>query len=255
VATPPNTHAYYAIKAMKAGKPVYVEKPMAINYQECLSMISTSNKTGVPLYVAYYRRAFPYFLKIKEMLENKEIGDLLTINLCTITEPRPEDYDLDNPPWHLLPEVAGAGYFFDVACHQLDILDYLIGPVDEVHGWYANMAKIYKPEDTLVANLKFKTGLLAGCCWSYVGFEGNETDRIEIFGTKGKITFSISADSPIILEKTKGKEELFFEKPKHVEMPMIDLVVGSLLRKNEFKSNMESAARTSLVMDKIMGRF
>jgi predicted dehydrogenase len=255
VATPPNTHAEYAIKAMKAQKPVYVEKPMALNYSECLKMIATSKETGIPLFVAYYRRFFPYFLKVKEILDNKKLGTLLTVNLTTVVPPRPEDDNHVNPPWHLIPEIAGGGYFFDVACHQLDILDFLLGPVEDVKGWYTNRAKIYKVEDTLTAILKFESGILATCCWSYVGNATNETDRIEIYGTKGKISFSIAADTPIVLETEAISKQFHFEKPKHVEMPMIEQLVLSLLNKGSFNSNMESAARTSWVMDKVMGRF
>jgi len=69
VATPPGVHAEYAIKAMKAGKPVYVEKPMAATYAQCQEMLKVSNETGVPLFVAYYRRTLPGFLKVKELIE------------------------------------------------------------------------------------------------------------------------------------------------------------------------------------------
>ena len=254
VATPPNMHAYYSIMSLNAGKPVYVEKPMAIDYTECLQMMETSIKTGVPLFVAYYRRAFPYFLKIKEIVDNDEIGTVLTMNLTTILPPRETDYNQKSPHWHIVSEISGGGYFFDLACHQLDILDFLLGPVEDVNGFYTNRANIYQVEDTLVANLKFKSEILGSCCWSYAGTINNETDRIEIFGTKGQVTFSITADSPIILKDENGIKNLSFEKPKHVELPMIQEVVGSLLGKNSFKSNKESASRTAWVMDKIMGR-
>ncbi len=254
VATPPNTHAEYAIKAMLAGKPVYVEKPMAINYSECQRMIEVSKETRVPLFIAYYRRFFTYFLKIKEIIDSQKLGSILAINLTTILPPRAEDYNRDNPPWHLLPEIAGAGYFFDLSCHQLDILDFLFGAVEDVNGWYTNRAKIYNIEDTLTSNLKFKSGILASCCWSYVGNKDNEIDRIEIFGSKGKMVFSISANSPIKINIGNQTERYSFEKPKHVELPMIEQVVQSLLGKSEYTSNMESAAKTSWVMDKVMGR-
>ena len=239
---------------MEAGKPIYVEKPMALNYSECLKMINTSNKTGIPLFVAYYRRFFPYFLKVKEILDGNMLGTILNVNLTTILPPRPEDYNKINIPWHLIPEIAGGGYFFDVACHQLDILDFLLGEVEDVFGWYTNRAGIYSVEDTLVANLKFKSGVLASCCWSYTGHKTNETDRIEIFGTEGKGSFSISTDSAIELCSSKLSEIYSFGKPNHVEMPMIEQVTNSLLGIGAFKSNMESAARTSWVMDKILGR-
>ena len=81
VATPPDSHAEYAIKAMQAGKPVYVEKPMAMNAAECHNMIETSRQTGMPLFVAYYRRAQPYFVKIKQIIDLPAIGEIKMINL------------------------------------------------------------------------------------------------------------------------------------------------------------------------------
>jgi len=249
VATPPYKHKEYTIKALNAGKAVYVEKPMALNYQESMEMVNTSKKTGVPLFVAYYRRWFPYFLKIKELLNNEQIGKILAVNLTNILPARKEDFDTNKPPWHLIPKISGGGYFFDLACHQLDILDFLLGPIENATGEYTNRAGYYWVEDTLTANLKFESGVLATCVWSYVGNKDNTVDRIEIFGTNGMLTFSISTNSPIFL-KTAKKEDVFsFEKPKHVELPMIEKVTGSLLETNTFSSNMESAARTSLVMD------
>ncbi len=81
VATPPDTHAMYAIAAMKAGKPVYVEKPMARSYAECREMIRVSEETGMPLLVAYYRRTLPAFLKVKELVDGGAIGQPLTVNI------------------------------------------------------------------------------------------------------------------------------------------------------------------------------
>ena len=104
----------------------------------------------------------------------------------------------------------------------------------------------------LTANLEFKSGILASCNWSFVGNEHNSIDKIEIFGTKGMLCFSISTETPILLKIGKIEKVIEFEKPKHVELPMIKEVVSSLLGKNSYKSNMESAVRTSLVMDKIM---
>jgi len=254
IATPPNTHAYLTIEALKAGKPVYVEKPMALNFNECQQMIEASEKFQVPLFVAYYRRFFPYFLKIKEIIDNEQIGKLLTSQLTTVLPPRKGDYDKENPPWHLIPKISGGGYFFDLACHQLDTLDFLLGEVKEVHGFYTNRADIYKVEDTLVASLKFKSGVLGSCNWTYVANKSSYTDRIEIVGTKGMISFSISANSPIVLNINGEKQVFNFENPKHVELPMIEQVTKSLLGQNELKSNMYSAVRTSWVMDKVMGQ-
>lgn len=76
VATPPGSHLEYTLAAARAGKPVYVEKPMALNGAECDRMLAACREAQVPLYVAYYRRALPRFLKVKELLEAGAIGDI-----------------------------------------------------------------------------------------------------------------------------------------------------------------------------------
>jgi predicted dehydrogenase len=111
VATPPSTHAQYAIMAMKAGKPVYVEKPMASTYKQCLEMIEVSKTTGVPLYVAYYRRTLPGFLKVKELLDQGRIGTPLIANIRLTRAALPQEIDNKNSIWRLDKDVAGGGVF------------------------------------------------------------------------------------------------------------------------------------------------
>src|SRR6266850_3456148 len=76
IATPPDTHELYTLKAAKAAKPVYVEKPMARTYRECRAMIDACQQADVPLFTAYYRRMLPNFLKIKALLNDGVIGDV-----------------------------------------------------------------------------------------------------------------------------------------------------------------------------------
>ncbi|MFT4566818.1 MAG: putative dehydrogenase, partial [Saprospiraceae bacterium] len=89
IATPPNAHTEYALMAAKAGKPVYVEKPMATTTLKCQQMIDACTSAGVPLYVAYYRRRLPNFEKIKSLLESRAIGDvrMVTIQLYQTVDP------------------------------------------------------------------------------------------------------------------------------------------------------------------------
>ena len=91
IATPPSSHATYAIMAMKSGKPVYIEKPMAQTYEECCRINRISRETGVPCFVAYYRRYLPYFMKIKELVNNGTIGNVINIQIRFAQPPR----DLD----------------------------------------------------------------------------------------------------------------------------------------------------------------
>src|SRR5690606_36500649 len=74
IATPPSTHKNYALQVMQAGKPVYVEKPMAKSLKEATIMHDTAKKTGISLFVAFYRRALPYFTRIKQLVDDGKIG-------------------------------------------------------------------------------------------------------------------------------------------------------------------------------------
>ena len=129
VATPPASHMEYALACARAGKPVYVEKPMARTLAECEAMIDACRSAGVPLFVAYYRRTLPRFLKIKELVESGAIGDVRLVTVTLHQKPAPDDVDPVKRPWRVLPEIAGGGKFLDLASHTLDFLDYTLGPI------------------------------------------------------------------------------------------------------------------------------
>ena len=109
VATPPDTHMEYTCKAAAAGKPVYVEKPMARTYEECQTMIGACEAAGVPLWVGYYRRGLPKFLKVQELLEQGAIGDVRSVLIRYYQPPKPSDAFPDQRSWRVNPEIAGAG--------------------------------------------------------------------------------------------------------------------------------------------------
>ena len=145
IATPPNAHMAYTLAAAKAGKPVYVEKPMAMNFDECWAMIEACQVAGVPLWVAYYRRALPRFLKVKELIDSGAIGTPRTVTVTFYRKWRPAEPG--NLPWRVLPEIAGGGLFVDLAAHTLDYLDYFLGPIQFVQGYASNQAGYYPAED------------------------------------------------------------------------------------------------------------
>ena len=102
IATPPSSHATFAIMAMKAGKPVYVEKPLASSYEDCARINRISEQTGVPCFVAYYRRYLPYFQKIKQIINEGRIGNVMNVQIKFSVPPRDLDYNSGpNLPWRL----------------------------------------------------------------------------------------------------------------------------------------------------------
>jgi len=251
IATPPSSHATYAISAMRAGKPVYVEKPMASSYRECEEMNRVSLETGVPLLVAYYRRRLPYFLKVKEILDNGEIGEIISVNIRFHTPANQQDSDPHNKPWRVQPEIAGAGYFYDMACHTFDILDFLLGEIAEAHGQKTNRAGLYDAEDTVTASFRFVSGVVGCGEWAYAA-PSTTCDEVTITGSKGCIRFATFSFVPISVQTLYSCAEFSFPRPTHIQQPMIETVVAHLCGRGTSPSDGISAARTNWVMDKIL---
>ena len=134
VATPPSSHRDYALAAAKAGKPVYVEKPMALSHAECRAMIDGSARADVPLFVAYYRRALPRFLKVKQLIDDGTLGDVRLVSVSLYQRPIADHMNRAALPWRVMPAIAGGGLFVDLGCHMLDLLDFLLGPIARVAG-------------------------------------------------------------------------------------------------------------------------
>ncbi len=252
VATPPSSHAEYTIKAAEAGKAVYVEKPMAANYQECLKMIDACRKNNIPLFVAYYRRELPYFKKIKNLISDNSIGEVRAANVNLFWTQKDFPVDKNNLPWRVIPEIAGAGLFYDLASHQLDFLDLLFGPVISAKGIKANQAGLYPAEDIVTGSFQFKNGVLGSGTWCFTA--GEHTDKTEIIGSDGKITFSFFDKTPIILQNEKGEEKFEEDFPKHIQQPLIKTIVEELTGNGKCISTGESGARTNWAMDKILGQ-
>jgi predicted dehydrogenase len=257
IATPPSSHATYALMAMRAGKPVYIEKPMAASYADCIRINRISQQTGVPCFVAYYRRYLPYFRKVKEIIDSQMLGKLLSCQISFAVPPRELDYSSANLPWRLQPDIAGrGGYFYDLAPHQIDLLQYMIkGRIIETQGYCSNMAGLYKVEDTINACFKFDNGMTGSASWCFVAHESARTDRIQIVGLNGSISFSVFDYKPIELYTENGYQTFSIDNPRHVQQPLIQRVVEHLQGKSICECNGIEATPVNWVMDKILGIF
>ncbi|WP_289055388.1 Gfo/Idh/MocA family protein [Carboxylicivirga marina] len=255
IATPPGSHAEYAIKAMKAGKAVYVEKPMAANYEQALQMLKVSEETSIPLFVAYYRRTLPGFLKVKGLIEEGAIGQTLYVNMRLIRPAKPYEMTSIENIWRLQAEHSGGGIFYDLASHQLDFMDYLFGPVKAVFGVAANRGGYYEVEDTVSASMQFENGVVGNGIWSFVSPDMVEEDTIEIVGTKGKIQFSGFKHEAIVLHKDGDVIDYPYLNPENIQYNLIKQVVESLQGIGECVSTGQTAIRTNKVMHKIVKDF
>ena len=254
IATPPNTHKDYALMALKAGKAVYVEKPMALTYDECMEMVRASEEACKPIFVAHYRRGLPYFIKVKELVEGGAIGQPLTVLVELHKAPRETDINPSNHTWRVKPEVAGGGYLLDLAPHTIDILDFILGKIIDVQGYATNLGGFYAAEDTVAASFRFESGALGSALWSFVAAPDAEADTIEIVGTKGKLTFSTFKFTPIEYVGAGGSETFAIAPPQHIQQPLIQTIVDEFLGRGCCPSKGEVAARPNWFFDKIFGR-
>ena len=253
VATPPSSHAEYAIKSMEAGKPVYVEKPMALNAIECQQMVDMSKNTGMPLFVAYYRRTLPMFSKLKGLIDINAIGDVKMINLILHLPAKPEELQ-GSPGWRLNPEISGGGHFHDLASHQFDYLEYIFGPVKEVKGIAVNQAGLYAIEDAVTAAFSFESGIVGTGSWCFTVPEKQASDVTEIIGSKGRLSFSFFANQVLHVETETMVENFELPNPPHVHQPLVDLVVKDLRGEDKCPSTGETGLISTLLLDKIVGR-
>jgi predicted dehydrogenase len=250
VATPPSTHASYAIACAEAGKPTYVEKPMATSPAECDAMNEAFRRAGVPLFVAYYRRRLPRFLQIKELVRSGALGTIRLVQIALWKPTFPPEHDPATWPWRVVPEISGGGHFVDLACHTLDFLDDALGPIAEAQGVAVNQAGIYRAEDSVAASLRFESGAIGSGVWCFCANE--RLDRNVLVGDRGKVEFSTFGQEPLVVTTAAGVATYDLPHPEHFQQPLIQTVVDALLGVGECPSTGESAARTTRVMSRIL---
>jgi len=249
VATPPSSHLEIALQVAAAGKPCLVEKPMAMSHAECERMVDGFAARGVPLWVAYYRRALPRFLKVRELLEAEAIGRPTSVHV-QVTDRLAGGEVLSN--WRFDPSVAGAGLFFDLASHCVDLLDFLIGPVREARGCPLNTGGAYRAEDVTAVSFVLADAVAATGIWNFNA--GEKTDCITFTGTRGRLTTPVFADSDVTLT-TDGENRVFpIRNPPHVHQPLIQSIVDELAGRGRCPSTGASGARASWVLDRCLDR-
>lgn len=254
IATPPSSHATFAIMAMKAGKPVYVEKPLASSYEDCARVNKISVETGVPCFVAYYRRYLPYFQRVKDVVERGVLGKIVNVQV-RFAVPAPDlDYQSANLPWRLQPDIAGGGFFYDLAPHQLDLLQHIFGVILEANGICANRGGLYQAEDSVSACFRFESGLPGSGSWCFVAHKSAKEDRIEVIGERGQLSFSVFTYEPIVLQTTDGIQRIEVPNPPYVQYPLIKNVIEHLQGKGICNCTSVSATPVNWAMDRILGK-
>lgn len=255
VATPPGAHLEGVQLAAAAGKPVYVEKPMARNAAECDAMLAACAAAKQKLFVAYYRRALPRFVKVRELLAAGALGTLTGVHL-RFSSPGHAGIGAvahggpPPPSWRTDAPRSGGGLLLDLASHALDILDYFVGPLEDVAGHAALAAPPGEVEDTVAMSFRTAHGIPGVAFWNFASLL--KEDILELSGTHGRIALSIFTHDPVRLETARGVEEFAFAPPAHIAQPLIQTIVDELLGRGTCPSTGETGRRTSAVMDRVL---
>ena len=250
VATPPSTHCEIALRVAAAGKPCLVEKPMALNHDECQQMIAAFRARGRPLWVAYYRRAQPRFLLVRDLLYQGAIGRPTSIHV-EITAPLTTGERAS--AWRFDPAVAGAGLFLDVGSHSLDLVDFLVGPIRQVAGFAVNTGGAYAAEDLTTAAFTVDGPISGTGVWNFNADRAR--DSIRVTGTDGQLVTPIFADADVVVSRGGRDDVHAVRNPTHVHQPLIQTIVDELRGRGRCESTGESGARTTWVMEKCLGEY
>jgi len=226
IATPPSSHADYAIAALDKGFNVYVEKPVTRNAGEARRIAEALKQhPGQKLTVAHYRRAVPMFLKVKQLLDAQLVGEVRTVQIRMWQSRKPALIADTATNWRVQPELSGGGYFHDLAPHQLDLMLYYFGEPQHYHGFSLNQSGTTPADDHVCGQILFKNQVVVNGSWCFNVAENQTTDACEIIGTKGKITFPFFGN--YISWKTDTDEQtLTFTHPEHIQQPMIEKIVA-----------------------------
>ncbi len=246
VATPPSTHAFYTIEAAKRGKAVYVEKPMATSAQEAREMIAACREHNVPLFVAYYRRGQPKFLRTKELLDSGAIGQVMSFQYTFATPPLAPD---PQRPWLMNREISGGGLLYDVGSHMVDTLLMLLGEPEEVVGRSANLGKRWDVNDVSGAVFTLRSGVIGTMQFSM--HAAADIDRLTVFGSRGTLELSFMNMEPVVIDAGGQRDILEFDPLLHVQQPWIQQVVNALQGKADLRHNAAEALRTQEILETI----
>lgn len=253
IATPPSSHLTYSLRALKAGKHVYLEKPMALNAIEAQQITNVLGNSTGKLTLAHYRRKLPAFLKVKELLDTNCIGDIIHVDL-QILQSKKELFVADaKDNWRIQPEISGGGYFYDLAPHHIDLMIHFFGPIVKVYGLTKPTNRNAHVEEIVNGIISFENSIQFRGIWNFNAAEVNEKDECIIYGTKGRIQFSFFG-SEIILKKDNEEQTFSFTNPKHVQEPIIQATVHYFLDKSENPCTAEDGLLVMDTLERLTGR-
>jgi len=247
VATPVFLHVPQAIAALKADKHVLIEKPAGISYEQVSTLVKLAKTVKFKCGTAYFRRFYARYIQAKEMLENKEFGQLVLLRLTYFSWFNPAK---DDPKyWRVVPEKSGGGPLSDMGTHMFDVMIGLLGLPASVFAKVENQVHSYPAEDSAVVVMKYENGPEVICSFNWNSKTWSH--EFEIIGTEAKVKWHPYDGSTVL--KTVGRDIEEIEMPNHenVHYPLIEDFVSSILEDRQPEVAIEEAVKTNLLLDAI----
>ncbi|WP_282607708.1 Gfo/Idh/MocA family protein [Pelagibius sp. Alg239-R121] len=248
VATPPASHCELTLAALKAGKPVLVEKPMSLSLNEGKIMSAAAREAGQSLVIAFYRRALPRFERMREIIQDGTIGVPRCVSV--VHRMKPDHKSADN--WRLDPKIGGGGYFADMQSHTIDWLSYVFGPANSVQAQVRRQSRSHAAEDLVAFSLGYDDVVASGLCTYSVS---EQAESVTVLGDKGSVSMGFFRPSKITLTTAEGVQELDLPDPPHVHQPFVEKMVAHLLDDAANPCSPEVGLRTMGVLDQIYQGF
>jgi len=184
LATPSGLHSSQAIAAAQAGRHVVTEKPMATRWNDGKAMVEACDKAGVKLFVVKQNRLNPTVQLVKRAMDKRRFGSIYLVT-CNVFWTRPQAY-YDEAKWRGTWEFDG-GAFMNQASHYVDLLEWLVGPVESVHATIATLARRIQVEDTGVASFRWRSGAIGTMNVTMLTYPKNLEGSLTILGEKGTV--------------------------------------------------------------------
>jgi UDP-N-acetyl-2-amino-2-deoxyglucuronate dehydrogenase len=184
LATPSGLHSAQAIRCAAAGRHVVTEKPMATRWQDGKRMVEACDRAGVRLFVVKQNRRNATLQLVRRAVQAQRFGRIFMVNVNVFWS-RPQEY-YDSAPWRGTWEFDG-GAFMNQASHYVDLLDWLIGPVESVQAYTATLARHIQVEDTGVVSIRWRTGALGSMNVTMLTYPRNLEGSITIIGERGTV--------------------------------------------------------------------
>ena len=253
IATPPDSHKDYAIRCLEAGKIPYIEKPLANSYKEALEIKTLADKLNIPVFVAFYRRGLEKFIQIKKLLDQNTLGKIVLVNVKHFMKADISEKNRETLPWRVKPEISGGGKFLDMGTHMLDCLIWFFGEMEMLDGIVENRGGYYDADDTVLANFKFKNGIVGNGTWSYVA--EHQINEVEIIGEKGRIVYDGLSVKDFTLFMN-GEEAVFtYDSPEHISMPYQQAIITELTGGEKSFANFYEAVNLVKMTDGLLKGF